>query len=122
MKKCNKCNVEKELTEFYAQQQKGKEGQIWKYYDSYCKPCRIQYTNDRSKEIKERAIEYLGGKCLDCGLIDEPCVYDFHHLDPTQKEIAFGSRGGKSFESLKHELDKCVLLCANCHRKRHYKL
>jgi hypothetical protein len=81
----------------------------------------IILTWNSGKEIKEKAIEYLGGKCTDCGLVDEPCVYDFHHLDPTQKEIAFGSRGGKSFESLKPELDKCVLLCANCHRKRHYK-
>ena len=120
MKKCNKCNVEKELIQFYTQQQKGKENQIWIYYDSYCKSCRIQYSKDRSKEIKEKAIEYLGGKCIDCGLIDESCVYDFHHLDPSKKEISFGSRGGKSFESLKEELDKCVLLCANCHRKRHY--
>lgn len=119
MKICKNCEKEKELTEFYTQQQKGKEGQVWKYYDSYCKTCRTKYQSERSIEIKQKAIDYLGGKCQDCGLIDIPCVYDFHHLDPSEKELAFGSRGGKSFETLKKELDKCVLLCANCHRKRH---
>ena len=63
----------------------------------------------------------MGGKCADCGLKDDPSVFDFHHLDPSKKEIAFGSRGGKSFDTLKPELDKCILLCANCHRKRHIK-
>ena len=42
----------------------------------------------------------------------------FHHLDPTQKD--FGISGTtKSFEKLKPELDKCVLLCANCHGEVH---
>jgi len=122
MKQCKKCCKDKDDSEFYGQVQRGSNGEEWKYLDSYCKTCRIEYSVDRSLKIKQQAIEYLGGKCMDCELIDDPCVYDFHHLDPTQKELAFGNRGGKSFETLKSELDKCILLCANCHRKRHQRV
>jgi len=120
MKICKKCNEEKEFSEFYTQTQKSNNGEkTWQYYDCYCKKCRSEYSGQRSLAIKIKAIQYLGGKCQDCGLVDSPCVYDFHHLDPSKKELAFGKRGGKSFETIKSELDKCVLLCANCHRKRH---
>ena len=119
MKICKKCTQEKEDSDFYKGTQRGINGQVWFYLDSYCKKCRIEYSINRSKEVKAKAVEYLGGKCVDCDLIDDICIYDFHHIDPTKKELAFGQRGGKSFESLKLELDKCVLLCSNCHRKRH---
>jgi hypothetical protein len=119
MKICKKCLKNKEKSEFYSQVQKGINGQSWPYLDCYCKECRISYAKNRSINIKLKAIEYLGGSCKDCGLIDIPSVYDFHHIDPTKKELAFGTRGGRSFETLKSELDKCELLCANCHRKRH---
>ena len=119
MKVCNKCLIEKEDTEFYSQIQHGKDGKSWKYLDSFCKDCRTKYSIERSKAIKTKAVEYLGGKCAHCGLIDDVCVYDFHHLDPSKKELSFGNRGGLSFDKLKPELDKCILLCANCHRKVH---
>lgn len=119
MKVCKRCKEKKDDSAFYSHIQKGKNGQGWPYLDCYCKSCRINASNERSVDIKKQAIEYLGGKCQDCGLVDNPCVYDFHHLDPSKKALAFGTRGGKSFKTLKTELDKCVLLCANCHRKRH---
>jgi hypothetical protein len=122
IKLCNKCEKEKPVDEFYTQQQRGKNGEIWPYHDSYCKQCRTEYAVNRLKERKKKAVEYKGGKCVDCGIIDDPCIYDFHHTDPSKKEIAFGSAGGVSFDRIRPELDKCVLLCANCHRKRHQKL
>lgn len=124
IKKCKKCGLEKDESEFYFSYQKSKidSSKKWKYFDSICKKCRAEYSDERRRSIKIKAIEYLGGKCANCGIEDDPCIYDFHHIDPTAKEIAFGARGGKSFESLKCELDKCVLLCSNCHRKRHFKL
>ena len=72
--------------------------------------------NLRAKKLE--AIEYLGGKCKDCGGKFHHSVYDFHHLDPNEKDInpsaAFSRKNWKS------EIDKCVLLCANCHRLRHW--
>jgi len=121
MKICKKCNLQKLEVDFYKQKQVGNNGQIWPYLDCYCKSCRLKASSDRSRNVKIKAIEYLGGKCKDCGLQDDPCVFDFHHTDPTQKELTLASRGGRSFKSIKAELDKCELLCANCHRKRHSK-
>lgn len=42
---------------------------------------------------------------------------EFHHLDPTEKEFEISDR--RSWEALTAELDKCILLCANCHREYH---
>ncbi len=119
-KVCKSCNTLKSTTEFYVQQQKGSNDQIWKYYDSICITCRIEYANIRRKDKKIQAINYKGGKCEQCGYDDISCpdVFDFHHINPDMKDFNIG-KTSKSFISIKPELDKCKLLCANCHRKEH---
>lgn len=117
-KLCKQCGIEKEREEFYrltGSQYK----ESWDCRDSFCKLCRNGYQTNRRQYIKKQAVEYLGGQCVDCNLRDDPCVYDFHHLDPDKKDLTIG-KSSKSFEKLKFELDKTVLLCSNCHRKRHY--
>lgn len=75
---------------------------------------------ERRLRNKQRAIEYLGGKCIDCGLKSEyRGVYDFHHVNPEEKDSDPGSLLHYSWARIVAELDKCVLLCANCHRIRH---
>ena len=72
---------------------------------------------------KQRAIDYKGGKCSACGYNKCPDALDFHHLDPTEKEFGLASSGiTRAWERVKKELDKCILLCANCHRELHYQL
>ena len=70
---------------------------------------------------KRSSIEYKGGKCQDCGCVsnmkDDISKFDFHHL--RDKDFEINRAHSKSWESLKKELDKCLLLCANCHRLRH---
>lgn len=119
MKKCLRCLETKSKDSFYKM--KGaKFKEEWDCRDSQCIECRKQTTQERRIESKRRAVEYLGGACADCGLVSEhQCVYDFHHLDPSQKDFSLGANY-RSFESAKSELDKCVLLCSNCHRIRHY--
>ena len=118
MKTCKRCGEEKPREEFYKL--KGKQyDPEWDCRDSHCKTCRKQYQADRLRERKREAVEYLGGKCQDCGLVSHACVYDFHHRDPSQKDFTLG-KNFKSFASIKDELDKCDLLCANCHRIRHH--
>jgi len=65
---------------------------------------------------KELGIEYKGGKCVACGYSKCSAALDFHHINPEEKE---GLRQDWCFEKNKSELDKCVLLCANCHRELH---
>lgn len=80
---------------------------------------RQEAANRRNQDKKLKAIKYLGGKCDDCFGIFPPCVYDFHHVDDTKEKNPSSALAG-SFEKAKEELDKCVLLCANCHRLRHF--
>ena len=75
---------------------------------------------ERRREIKRRAVEYKGGKCERCGYDRCAAAFDFHHPDPGAKEFGISAEGsGRSFEAMKPELDKTVMLCANCHREVH---
>lgn len=77
---------------------------------------------ERTRANKAKAIEYLGGACQKCGGIFHMSVYDFHHRDPSEKEFEPCRLKFYSWGKLKIELDKCDLLCSNCHREIHYKL
>jgi Zn ribbon nucleic-acid-binding protein len=85
---------------------------------SRCKACHARKTIERGRRNKAKFIEYLGGKCVACGYADCPDALDFHHVsrdkDPSWKSIKLWS-----FGRAKVELDKCVLLCARCHREVH---
>jgi len=85
-----------------------------------CRRCQVEATQKRRDKVKEMAIEYKGGCCEKCGY--DRCIgaLEFHHLDPTKKDFAIGSKGyTRSWDKVKEELDKCVMLCANCHRELH---
>lgn len=77
----------------------------------------------RNRNIKQQAVLFKGGKCCICGYSKCNAVLQFHHLDPKLKAPEFKdkavTRQGKNFETIKPELDKCVLLCANCHGEVH---
>lgn len=82
--------------------------------------CRSCYVNQRKQRVKQMAVEYLGGKCIRCGY--NRCVYalDCHHKDKTTKSFNISGAHSRSWKAIKEELDKCVLLCANCHREVEY--
>lgn len=90
-------------------------------YRSECIPCGNNGVKRFRDNMKARAVAYLGGKCQDCKRVHPLAVYDFHHLDPSQKEASISRLLYKkvNWDTKKTELDKCVLLCANCHRIRH---
>ena len=74
----------------------------------------------RRKKIKTMAVEYLGGKCMSCSYCRSIDALDFHHLDTNSKDFGVSKDGlTRSWERVRKELDKCVLLCANCHREIH---
>lgn len=78
----------------------------------------IRAVAKRRRKIKEMAIAYKGGKCQVCGYKRCHGALDLHHNDPATKEFAIGDKGyTRSWEKVKKELDKCVLVCANCHRE-----
>ncbi len=72
------------------------------------------------QNTKLKLIEYKGGKCEICGYAKPvPTSFAFHHKDPTQKEFTI-SASSKGFKSKQQEVDKCQLLCQNCHAEVHY--
>lgn len=69
------------------------------------------------------AVEYKGGKCNSCNYNKCIAALEFHHIDPEQKDFGIGNKGfTKSWDKIKTELDKCILVCANCHREIHESL
>jgi hypothetical protein len=73
------------------------------------------------RRMKLRAIEYKGGKCIRCGYGKSPAAMVFHHRDPKQKDFAISSKTSR-WEVLQPELDKCDLLCSNCHHEEHERI
>jgi len=74
--------------------------------------------------LKQKMVYYKGGKCSKCGYNKCIASLDFHHRDPSTK--LFGIADGiarkspSNHETLYAELDKCDLLCRNCHQEIHY--
>jgi hypothetical protein len=83
----------------------------------------IRAVHKRRKKVRSMAVEYKGGKCERCGYNRCIDALEFHHADPTQKDFNISSKGyTRSWKRVQAELDKCVMLCANCHRETHAKL
>lgn len=130
MKVCTECKIEKDLSEF----DKKSNG----YISGYCKSCRKeklkkhyldnkQYYKDKALRNKDNSVNrYTEYKrqlsCFDCNLSfkEEPYLCDFHHLSKETKEYSIGSLS-ESFKKFLKEVEKCIPLCSNCHRRRHHK-
>lgn len=104
----------------------GQEFETLKYGGKriYCFECSPQGTSNSVTILRRRAkeigVEKLGGKCIKCG-IDKKYLLDFHHRNPAEKEGELSDFSkGYNLEKFFTELDKCDLLCANCHREFHY--
>lgn len=70
--------------------------------------------------LRLELIEKLGGKCSKCGYDRNITALHFHHLRDKKFSIDSSTLQHKSLESIISELDKCVLLCANCHSEEHH--
>lgn len=78
----------------------------------------IKAVAKRRRKIKTLAIEYKGGKCQSCGYNKYQGALDLHHINSAEKEFSIGDKGyTRSWEKVKAELDKCILVCANYHRE-----
>ena len=73
------------------------------------------------QKLKQRLVEYKGGKCQICGYNKCLSALVFHHTDPSQKEFSIGT-SGKGYEKCLTEINKCQLLCCNCHAEIHTKI
>lgn len=110
---CYKCNIYKKENEFSNYNLKN-SGQ--------CRECSNDKDIQRNRLLKLEAIEYKGGICFRCGFTGHYSSFDFHHRDPYKKEFNWGKARKTTFSKIKVELDKCDLLCSNCHSVVHSKL
>lgn len=86
-----------------------------------CRKCQVEAVQKRRDNLKKMAVEYKGGKCEKCGYNKYIGALEFHHLNPTEKDFGISSKGyTNSWKRVKIEIDKCILLCANCHREIHF--
>lgn len=129
MKTCSKCKIPKELKEF------NKNKKTKDKLSSYCRECVRKVSKKYYYENQSRLLTNFRGKndwvlslkesgeCKKCGFNTHLAALDFHHLEPSKKEFGVSSRAysTKDRESIKNEIKKCIILCANCHRIFHYR-
>jgi hypothetical protein len=75
----------------------------------------------RRDKHKQQLVEYFNNKCYDCQNSFPVCCYDFHHIDPSLKSFEIAPRLDGNINTIMEEVKKCIMLCSNCHRIRHYK-
>lgn len=86
---------------------------------SACAKCHNIDVGKRGALLHRKAVEYFGGKCMACGYNKYICSLDVHHVDPSTKDPSFTSWRNWSWKRAEIELQKCILLCRNCHQATH---
>ncbi len=113
-KTCKICKENKHYTLFYGNKDKS---------FPYCKSCESSRVKIQQRDFKQKCISYKGGKCQNCGYNKCNAALEFHHLEPEHKDFSISHFNKRSWDLNKElvmiELDKCILLCANCHREIH---
>ena len=112
MKVCKHCLIEKDETDFPMN---GNRRHSW------CKECHRENVKNKYKENRDW-VNTLKDKCSICGYNKNKAALEFHHPD-NNKECNVNSlakRAIKNRERVLKEIEKCELLCANCHREIHY--
>lgn len=113
---CPRCERDLDLSEFGYRKSGGREGSRF----PYCKSCTRDQALTRQHAFKEKAVAYKGGCCSICGYDRCLSALEFHHVEPEHKDFHLSQRRGWKFtEEVQKELDKCILVCANCHREVH---
>ena len=87
-----------------------------------CVPSTPKSGAQNHQIIKKWALEYKGSKCEKCGYNKCSEALEFHHKNPEEKDFNLSDRNLIfDWQEIKKELDKCSLVCANCHREIHAK-
>jgi|688.fasta_scaffold182242_1 hypothetical protein len=104
---CKDCGIEG-ASHFYA-----------KGYRYQCKKCWNKRTYKVARDKLDQLIIERGGKCERCKYDKSFAALQWHHIDPSIKEFGISGKRGAPIEQLRKEINKCTLLCANCHAEVH---
>lgn len=131
MKECSKCKIEKEIIHFNKNSKNENGLASWcktcmserskKYYLDNIDKVKISMTKSKDK-IRKWYIEYKSKvKCTKCDFKHTAAI-EFHHLDPSKKDFTVGNaiNNNKKEDEVRKELEKCIPLCANCHKIFHH--
>lgn len=110
-KRCPTCDVVKEVGVDFRLMKRG--------ICSWCIPCEKKRFWEQHRGFKQKCVDYKGSKCQLCGYQKCLAAMDFHHKDPSQKDYQISGIRTKPWEMVRTELDKCILLCRNCHAELH---
>lgn len=81
-----------------------------------CRKCEVDSVTRWRKKHRAEAVAQAGGCCILCGYNRCISALQFHHLDPTTKIFGLSGSGQTRSKVMRQvEIEKCVLLCANCH-------
>jgi predicted HNH restriction endonuclease len=80
---------------------------------------KTEYHTEKRRAKKAAAVERFGSLCAHCGRNYPDAVFEFHHRHETAKSGTPAKLFGLRDTTINDELDKCVMLCANCHRMEH---
>lgn len=110
-RKCNRCGLVLPLDSYYKTK---------KRVFRTCKECyKIRSKEYYDNKVYEVSKYKASCGCLKCG-DSRHYVLEFHHKDPSQKDFSISDKARTSLESLMSEIEKCVVLCSNCHHEFHY--
>lgn len=118
-KYCKGCDLTKDVMEFYPRRRKNKKnGMI-----NLCKICSKKEVSNRRTLVRQLCFDYINMQnCQYCKYDTYKGALEFHHTDPTKKDLNIAKIRTKNLTNKhKKELSKCIVLCANCHRKEHNK-
>lgn len=111
-KTCSSCKITKQAYDFYPR----KNGTP----SSWCKVCVNEKSKTRQRIFKKNCVEYKSGACCICGYNKCNAALEFHHTNPNEKEFTISKMRNTTFnEKTQQELDKCILICRNCHAELH---
>lgn len=136
-KNCGKCGQTKPVEEFYKRKSGQRVGQCYEkcivcmktrgrdyYHLNHERQLKLALIRrHRAYNIKRKYInEAKNRACADCGLKYPYFVMDFDHKDRRDKinDVAYMATRNWSLEKIKNEVNKCEVVCANCHRIRTY--
>jgi hypothetical protein len=106
-----------EYNKQYYQKNKNKAKSYYKKY----KEDFVKQNQKLRKRNKDFITAYKTERCCSiCGYNNHACALDFHHIHGKAKNISVLCKESHSIERIKEEIDKCIILCANCHRVQHY--
>lgn len=132
--KRNKEEIAKKAKEYYQSNKEEKKAKAAEYRRTHKKELKEYYNNTKDSQVrqvikrrddrKDYYIRMKGSKCEICGFEyngENAACFDFHHLDPNEKDYEPSTAIRLKQEKAMEELNKCQLVCANCHRLIHYK-